>query len=396
MKPMTRHSYTAQPAAIVLVAAAAAAALLLAWLSVGVNIKRSCVVHDTPYLALCPSPAPDNAAQLEALRARITANPGDANAYVQLARASGPESRDRILQAAARLAPTEPNIVLLQVAASLQREDWAQAVPPLVQLVEYRHVPVAAQVLARLIAGGQGHLLLPHIKPGSGWLAEVLTQMQAPASSFSAALPLVAEALKVGVLGPDAVRGYVRQLKSAGAWADAYSLWLVLQGKSLPALANGGFDTAFVSDGFDWEIAAAGPPSRAGAIVERRGGEERGAVLDVRLTGRSIATPMIRQYLFLGPGRYRLRGEYMSRQLRMEQGLAWNVHCTASKARAGGSPALGDTNGAWQPFAFEFSLPDDCGLVASLQLETFVPTEAALGGRGRVAFDALSLEKLAP
>jgi hypothetical protein len=190
------------------------------------------------------------------------------------------------------------------------------------------------------------------------------------------------------------VRTYVRQLKAAGAWADAYSLWLVLQGTSMPTLNNGSFDQPFVSDGFDWEAATAGPPSRAGAIVERRGAEERGAVLDLRFTGRAIAVPMVRQYLFLGEGRYRLRGEYMTRQLRMEEGLAWNVHCTASKTRAGGSPGLADTAGAWRSFAFEFTVPAGCGLVASLQLETFTPSEAALGARGRVAFDAFSLEKV--
>ena len=390
---MTDAAYFRSSTAIGLVAAGAAAALLLAWLCVGVNLKRGCAIQDTPYLGLCPVRAPGSDAHLEAMRARIAANPGDANAYVQLAMAARPDSRDRLVQAAARLAPTEPGIVLLHAAAALQREEWAHAVPPLVQLVEYRHVPVAAQILARLIAGGQGQLLMPHITPDSHWLGDVLANMQAPAASFSAALPLVAQALKVGVLGPDAVRGYVRQLKAAGAWADAYGLWLVLQGKPMPALANGGFDEAFAVDGFDWEVMAAGPPSRAGAIVERRGAEERGAVLDLRFTGRAIAVPLIRQYLFLGPGRYRLRGDYMTRQLRMEQGLAWNVHCTAAKSQAGGSPALQDTGGAWQPFTFEFTVPADCGLVASLQLETFAPTEAALGARGRVAFDAFSLEK---
>jgi hypothetical protein len=391
---MIDTAYFRRPTAIGLVAAGTAAALLLAWLCVGVNLKRACVMQDTPYLEVCPVPVRGSDAHLQALRARIAANPGDANAYVLLAQVDRAESRERSLRAAAQLAPTEPNIVFLHAAAALRQQAWAQAVPPLVELVEYRHVDKAAQILARLIAGGQGHLLVPHIAPGSRWLGQVLAQMQAPAASFSAALPLVAQALQAGVLGPDAVRAYVRQLKAAGAWADAYSLWLVLQGKGMPALNNGGFDEPFASDGFDWEITAAGPPGRAGAIAERRGAEERGAVLDLRFTGRAIAVPVVRQYLFLAEGRYRLRGEYMTRQLRMEEGLAWNVHCTASKSQAGGSSSLADTAGAWRPFAFEFTVPAGCGLVASLQLETFTPSEAALGARGRVAFDAFSLEKV--
>jgi len=128
--------------------------------------------------------------------------------------------------------------------------------------------------------------------------------------------------------------------------------------------------------------------------VERRGSDKHGAVLDIRFTGRALPSPLVRQYLFIGEGRYRLRGEYMAHQLRMEQGLAWNVQCTGSAASAGRTAALGDTGGSWEPFTLDFSVPAGCGAVASLQLETFAPFEAALGARGRVAFDAISLEKL--
>jgi hypothetical protein len=380
-------------AAIGLVVSGAAVSLLLAVLVAGVNLQRACVTQDTPYLDLCPALAPGGAAPLDALRSRIAANPGDANAYVLLA-LTDRSTRDQSLQAAARLTPNEPNVLLLQAAAALDREDWARAVPPLVQLVEYRDTPAAALVLARLIAHGHGDLLRAHLTPGSRWLERVLARMQQPQTPLSAALPLIAQALELGVIEPQAVRGYVHQLKTAGAWADAYSLWLALRGKAQPALHNGGFDEPFTSDGFDWEINASGAPSRAGAIAERRGGDERGSVLDVRFTGRAITVPVVRQHLFLGEGRYRLRGDYMSRQLRSEQGLAWTVRCTAGKVQAGISPPLGDTGGAWRAFAFDFAIPAGCGLVASLQLETHAPFEAALGVRGRVAFDGFSLEKL--
>jgi hypothetical protein len=267
-------------------------------------------------------------------------------------------------------------------------------VGPLVQLVEYRETPQAAQVLARLVAGGHGALLAPHVKPGSRWLPRVLAQMPQGQASFSSALPLIVQALRAGILEPESIRSYMRQFKAAGAWADAYSLWLALQGRTLPILFNAGFDDAFQQGGFDWEIPASGPPSRVGAIVERKGAESRGAVLDVRFTGRAITLPMARQHLFLGEGRWRLKGEYAARQLRAEEGLAWTVRCTASSTQAGRSPPLGDTSGAWRAFEFEFTVRPDCGLAAVLQLETFVPTEAALGARGRVAFDAFSLEKL--
>lgn len=379
----------------VLAAGGIALALLLAWLSVGVNLRRACLAQDVPFAQWCPAPAASADEVLRTLRARIAANPGDANAYVQLALADRTASRDRSIDAAVSVTPNEPNVLLLRADRALRQQALAEAVPPLVQLVEYRDVPAAAKTLAQLVAAGQSPLLFPYLKPGSHWLPKVLREMPA-AQGTSAALPLVARALQAGVLEPDAVRVYMRQLKSSGAWADAYSLWLAQHGKALPALYNGGFDEPFTPDGFDWEIAAAGPASRAGAIVERRGSDERGAVLDVRFTGRAIAVPMVSQQLFIGPGRYRLRGEYMSRQLRMEQGLAWKARCAAGQPPVGTSAPLADTAGSWQPFSFEFSVPAECGLVASLQLETYAPFEAALGARGRVAFDAFSLEKVTP
>jgi len=377
-----------------LVVCGAAAAMLLALLSVGINLKRACVTQDTPYLDLCPNRAVGSSALVDTLRSRIAANPGDANAYVQLALADRSQARDRALRAATRLTPNEPNVLMLDAQAAIERQDWAHAVAPLIQLVEYRDTRQAAEILARLIAAGGSQLLFPHLLPGTRWLGRVLPHV--PQASLSSALPLVARGLKTGVLDPERVHGYIRQLKAAGAWADAFSLWLALHGgTSQPLLFNGGFDEPFNGEGFDWEIGASGPPSRTGTIVERKSADRRGAILDLRFTGRALAVPLIRQHLFLGEGTYRLRGDYMARQLRTEQGLAWTVRCTASKAQAASSPPLVDTGGSWRSFSYEFSVPAGCGLVASLQLETYAPFEAALGLRGQAAFDALMLEKLA-
>jgi hypothetical protein len=384
------------PSALALLLAAATVAGLLGWMAVHVNLKRGCTTQDTPYLDLCQRPDAGSAADVADLRARIAANPGDANAYVLLALASRDFPDATPLRVAAQVAPHQPSVLMLEAAAALNHGDWAQAVPPLVQLVEHRENRTAAQILAGLVAGGQGALLAPSVAPGTHWLPRVLWEMPQTHASVSVALPLVVRGLKAGVLGTDAIRNYTRALKGAGAWTDAYSLWLALQGHALPVLFNAGFDDPFQPDGFDWEVVPGGPPSRAGALIERKGAEERGAVLEVRFTGRALPVPMVRQYLFLGPGTYRLRGEYMSRQLRIDQGLAWTVQCTSAKAPAGRSAPLMDTGGQWQRFTFDLTVPPACGAAASLQLETQSPSEAALGARGRVAFDAFSLEKLAP
>jgi hypothetical protein len=369
--------------------AGCAAALLLAWLCVDVNLSRGCAVDDTPYLDLCPrAPTP------ESLRARIARNPGDSAAYVQLALLDRSPARAGYVDAAAQLAPNDGNVLLMQAGAALDRQDWAHAVEPLVRLTNYRENPNASQALARLIAAGQGDLLFPYLTAGAHWLPRALGELSALNAPFSAVLPVVSKALKAGALNPDDARVYLRQLKTAGAWLDAYSLWVSLHDGPVPALYNGSFEEPFDPDGFDWEPTITTPASRAGAIVERRGSDKHGAVLDIRFTGKALPVPLVRQYLFIGDGRYRLRGEYMAHQLRMEQGLAWSVQCTRLAASAGRTAALGDTGGSWQAFTLDFSVPAGCGAVASLQLETYAPFEAALGARGHVVFDALSLEKL--
>jgi hypothetical protein len=161
-----------------------------------------------------------------------------------------------------------------------------------------------------------------------------------------------------------------------------------------PILYNAGFDRPFEQDGFDWEVGHQQSAGRSGALVARAVSETRGTVLDIRFTGRAFSVPLIRQHLFLGPGRYRLRGHYKTAQMRIEQGLAWSVSCTANGKQAGKSAGLGDTANAWQPFEFVFSVPPDCGWVASLQLETFAPLDATQGSRGRASFDALALDQL--
>jgi hypothetical protein len=162
----------------------------------------------------------------------------------------------------------------------------------------------------------------------------------------------------------------------------------------VPILFNAGFEQRFDADGFNWQVTPV-PPSRAGALVAQRNMAGHGQVLEVQYTGRAVVTPVVRQYLFIPPGRYALQGQYMTSKLRMAQGLAWAVRCTdGAKILAGRSEALQDTAGIWQRFQFEFDVPPGCGVVASLQLETFAPFEAAAGFRGTASFDGFELRSV--
>jgi hypothetical protein len=388
------HGLSSRASSLGVAALVIAAAMLVGRQSVVTNLERGCMVGDTPYLELC-APAPNPQLRASQLKSEIDSNPGDSFAYVHLASAAGKSaSAVPLLAAAARVAPANPTVTAMQAAQALEQQDLPTAVGPLVSLVEHDYNDRAAMVLARLIGSGRWQLLAEHLRPGTRWFSRVLAQMPNAQGPFSAALPLVVLGLDRGVFAPRELMPYVHQLKASGAWNDAYALWVALHQGASPIIYNAGFDQPFEEDGFDWEPAPQHPIGRSGAIVARAAEPARGSVLDIRFTGRPFSVPLIRQNLFLGPGRYRLRGDYKTAQLRMEQGLAWTVRCTASAAQAGKSAGLRDTANAWQTFEFVFSVPPDCGWVATLQLETFTPLEATLGSRGRASFDALELKRL--
>ena len=390
-----KHSRTRSPfVATTLLVVGIGLCMALGWRSVHVNLGRACIINDTPYLGFCAAAKPAQA-RADDLRTRIAANPGDTRAYVQLAQVATGPNRPRLVDTAATLAPALSQVLSLQAAAAIERADWRKAVPPLIKLAHHYANPGAAQLLAQLLANGQGALLEEHVSSGKDWIPKVLEQMPQAKAPFSTALPLIGIALKQGVLQPDSIVSYVGRLKAAGAWTDAYSLWLTLHSKPLPMLYNASFDQDLQHDVFDWEITTQTPVARIGALIDRGRVDGRGAVLDIRFTGRALAIPLVRQYVFLGEGRYRLRGEYTANQLRLDNGLAWTVRCSTAGAQVvGRSAPLGNTESSWRSFEFEFAIPPGCGSVASLQLEPISQVDAAVGTRGRTSFDAFVLERL--
>lgn len=385
---------------LVLAGLAGALAGWLMWSGTTTHLRRACLLMDTPYLPLCAQQSAGTHPNREpaALQARLRDNPGDSDAWVTLATLESGASREPILRAIGTLAPSDPDSLLLRARDALARDDMPQATALLVEMTNNRIGGAEPpRTLAHLLASDEGTALLrPHLVAGSRWLPQVLQAMTALKLPLESGLALLAEAGPKGAATPDTVQAFVRSLKAAGKWADAYALWLSLQRQPAPLLFNGSFDQSFQSDGFDWEVTRVAP-ARAGALVAQRSVARHGQVLETQYNGKAVAMPIVRQYLFVPPGRHVLQGQYMSTKLRMEQGLAWAVRCTdAPKTLAGRSGALLDTAGAWQRFQFEFDIPATCGAVASLQLETFAGFEAAAGFRGNASFDGFELRRLEP
>lgn len=375
-----------------LAGAAAAIGVFLGGMSV--HLRRACTELDTPYLPLCTDPPKEPEAVRAALRERIARNPGDSYAWIKLLVAEPRERSDSVLQGAALAAPNDPLITRWRAAQALKNGQLAEGISLLVNVLQNRHSAESARVLAQIAATPDGiNFLRPHLKEGSTWLPQVLAAGHALKLPPGNALPLVAEAVEKGALSEEARHQYMRALKAGGQWLDAYGLWLAQHKEAVPLLYNGSFDQVIEQDGFDWEFSRA-PRSRAGVMVEQQGVARRGMVLGVDFTGRSFTSPIVRQYLFASPGAYRLRGEFMASKLRSESGLTWSVVCTSGrKAVLVRSHPIQDTGGVWKPLEAEFTVPADCGAVASLQLEPAAQFEAATGIRGRAAFDGFSLER---
>lgn len=376
-------------------AAAGAIALGLFVAGASAHLERACVVNDTPYLPLCNEEPASRGAQQQ-LRERLQANPGDSWAWTKLLVAGNGPHQEGVLRAASTLAPNNGNVLRRRAVNAVDRGKPDEAVKLLVQMLRQRGTADAARILAQLAASPEGVALLrPYLGEAQDWLPGVLAHVNALKIPPGRVLPLVAEAMDKDALPDAARRNYMRSLKVQGEWLDAYGLWLAHQKHAVPLLYNGGFDQPFEPDGFDWELGEV-PRSRAGVVVELQAVARRGLVLDIEFTGRRFTTPIARQHVFAPPGSYRLRGEYMAAKLRSEGGLVWNVVCASSRQLlAAQAAALQDTGGMWKTFQVDFTVPPDCGPMASIELEPAATFEAAAGIRGRVAFDAFSLARSA-
>jgi hypothetical protein len=378
-------------APLALVAAAA-----LFWGGMRAHLRMACMIMDTPYLPLCPAPASPEELRAQ-LRERIERDPGDSEAWVQLLVAEDPQDVKGPLAGAVALAPGDPDVLTRHALAALKTGNLPEAVRLLIDNIRFRGNGASAQALARMIQLRQGmDLLRPYVGIANQWLPRVVSEMGTVKTPAPFAMPLVLQAQEKGQFPDAAWRGYMRTLKTGGYWVDAYGLWLASRKDPVPLLYNGSFDDPFEPDGFDWEFNLE-PRSRAGVVMEQQVLARRGMVLDLEFTGRSFHTPLLRQYVFSAPGAYRLQGEYMAAKFRSDQGLVWSVVCSAGRQPvAGRSAPLQDTGGIWKKVELQFTIPPDCGPVASVQLQPADPLEATIGMRGEVVLDAYSLTHALP
>lgn len=374
----------------------AAAALAIFWLAASAHLERACTVLDTPYLPLCATPATPAEAE-GGLRRRVGRNPGDSDAWTRLLVLRPGQRDEALLRGASELAPHNPNVLRSRAGRAIEKGNYPEAVALLVDMVRYRQSEEAAGLLARMPLSAEGAALLrPHLASARAWLPQVLGAMTEQKLPLGQAVPLVLAAIEQDSFPAEAQRKFIRALKSGGYWLDAYGLWLSLHKQEMPLLYNASFDEGFDPDGFDWEFPQVAR-SRAGSVVDQPTVARRGRVLELEFTGRPLVRPMAWQFVFVAPGSYRFHGDYLGSKLRTQEGLVWTVRCmNGSGAPLARSQPLLDSGGVWRSFDFVFTIPPECGPVASVQLDLAAAFEAAAGVRGTMAFDGFSLVHAAP
>lgn len=385
-----------------------AGALWLGWQSWRVNITMSCWENEWPHLAACEDiMGRTPAEQIARLQERLAQNPGDAEAKILLANwAHTPNAMPEatpgldapaLLAAAIEAAPQDGRVLRLQVNDALARQQWPEALDPLIRLSRHHSDAQAAQVLAVLIgnAGGDAQVmaaLMAATQANGGWLDRPLRAFPKAQIPLGNAMPLILALMEQGELTPSLGQFLIGRLKGEQRWMEAHAIWRHLWNRSVPLVFNGDFEQPFVRGGFDWEVADAND-HRSGARVNTVGRGQQGQVLQVSFTGKAMKPPVLRQDLLLLPGNYWLSGRMRSTDLRSEQGLAWVLSCAKDGRELARSPALKAGGRDWSSWRVAVTMPADCtGFGAKLALQTFAPFEARTGLRGEALFDDLQIK----
>jgi hypothetical protein len=375
----------------------------LGWKAWEVNIHNACWESEWPPLAVCEGikgKVPEDV--VAKLLRRVVENPADSRSLVSLAIwATPPDPMPgldgvALLAAATKAAPHRFSVLRLVADRALQNEQWPQALAPLITLASENIDPYSTQTLALLISQANDHpdlaqALIASTKPDGGWLDRVLRAMPAEDLAVSSAMPMVEALMASDQLTPALGQFVIQTLKREGSWEQAHAVWRHFWKGDLPLVFNGNFERPFVLDGFDWTPGDANN-RRSGARLSLVRRNDHGQVLQVSFSGNQISSPILRQDLWLPPGRYQLSGNVQSIDLQSRRGLTWVIICVQDGRELGRSQPLLATGRNWARWAMEISMPDDCsGSAAQLSLQTFAPYETKTGLRGDVLLDDVTM-----
>jgi hypothetical protein len=392
------------PSSAVLALATAVAALL-AWRVLVAGIDALAERSVVPGLTATGAP-PDPPEAEATTRQRVARNPADASALLSLALELERQGRrgeaDAAMQAAARLAPADPQSLLVVAGYFLRMAQEAPALATLRRAVDASPGEVGDKVwpvLSAALASGRHRAFFDGIaRENPSWWPGFFCYVCAHARDTGAMQAAYATRAAAEVATPDERRCLIERLQRDGQWTGAYLVWLnglpIEQRQRVGYVFNGGFELPLSNLGFDWRV-----PAQDSAVVSAEPGEgvngER--ALSVRFANQRYAGPPVYQDLVLVPGRYRLEGRARP-ELDAWLGLQWALYCqpgpgAETRQLAHSEAFRGSTR--WRDFSQDFAVPANCpAQVLRLELANpkqglDAPGNVAIRLKGKILFDDL-------
>jgi len=322
-----------------------------------------------------PPNAPDQkerAAEIESLkntirslaRRAIANDPFNAHAFRLLGEvADDPERIRFLMQEAVKRSRREWIAVLWLMADSFERKDFADVVDKADILLRTGSnlTPEAMNYLTGLAATPEGQApLIATLAERPPWRRSFFETLPNNVQYASTPYELMTALKTAGSAPSDAeLAPYLRVLMRENLVIDAHDIWLQFErdDESAPVPLLNDPDFADEPSGlpFEWSIRRG-----SNAAVEYAGLGENDRSQSVKFVfgvGRS-QFPELSQVLVLGPGRYKLSGEFGG-MIRAKRGLRWEVKCWRGRELTKTDMIYGHPRIAWQPFNLDIEVPDE-------------------------------------
>lgn len=365
-------------------------ALVLAWRAVVIGM----VALDEGGAPGTPTGAAGGEVSDATWRARLAQNPADYVSLVMLARElerqGKPTDARAAMAEAVRLAPANRQVLLEAAALRLRAGDEAQALALLRRVVDLypgARGDIWPVYVSALNSGRHDAFFAAAAREDPDWWPQFFAAACDKAANVETIERLFTVRAAAGAAADDERRCLIGRLQRENRWVNAYQAWLnslpPAQRQRVGYVFNGDFELPLSNLGFDWTM-----PQQDGVIVEAlpAAGATGKRALRVDFVNKRWTGAPVKQYLMLGPGRYRFEGRGRADRLDTWLGVQWGLYClpqpgteprqlTRSERLRGASD--------WEVFAYEFVVPANCA-VQVLQLELANP-RADAGAPGDVA-----------
>jgi hypothetical protein len=183
----------------------------------------------------------------------------------------------------------------------------------------------------------------------------------------------------------------LRLLMKQNRTVEAYLAWVNFLSEEKRSKAGLLFDGNFTEEPsgipFEWSVAQS-PKGSVGFLKDR-------GMLRVEFVGARIPKIAVHQTLSLSPGRYRLKLEATSHELRAARGVSWRIVCRTDNERILGETEPLRGTKQWQEVSTDFETPQEGCDFPLLRLVLKAKTPLDLIANGVVSFRRMRMLRIA-